>query len=273
MQELSGGTPSANILPGLAIDEWLTRTDGSGTRYFMQDPLGSTVALSDGTGVIQTQYTYEPFGKSTITGASSASVLEFTGRENDGTGLYHYRSRDYDPQRQRFTSEDPIGFRGGINSHTYVDNQPANARDPLGLQAYNGDPFIWYLQPEEAKDPVKCLEPGQFYPGPVDAVGSPWSSHPNQIFKIPDYTGVAVGGGDASIWVPASAVDPALEGFVDPLPLPPFLFGWLPNAPYGWRDRPSFSPDDHTFDKLFDKIRPPRPGDPLYGRKPPKRCP
>ena len=29
VQELNGGSPSANILPGLGIDEWLTRTDSS----------------------------------------------------------------------------------------------------------------------------------------------------------------------------------------------------------------------------------------------------
>ena len=38
------------------------RTDGTGTRAVLVDALGSTVALVDESGAVQTQYTYEPFG-------------------------------------------------------------------------------------------------------------------------------------------------------------------------------------------------------------------
>jgi|GEM_PF-5959970 len=47
----------------------------------------------------------------------------------------YYRARFYDPQIGRFTSEDPIGLAGGINSYSYVGNSPNNLVDPLGLQA------------------------------------------------------------------------------------------------------------------------------------------
>ena len=58
VQELSGTTPTANLLNG-GLDEVFTRTDAAGVRNFLTDVLGSTVALADGTGSIQTQYTYE----------------------------------------------------------------------------------------------------------------------------------------------------------------------------------------------------------------------
>jgi hypothetical protein len=35
------------------------------------DAIGSTVALTDSSGTIQTQYTYEPFGKTTASGAGN----------------------------------------------------------------------------------------------------------------------------------------------------------------------------------------------------------
>ena len=35
---------------------------------------------------------------------------QYTGRENDGTGLYFYRARYYAPALGRFISEDPIGL-------------------------------------------------------------------------------------------------------------------------------------------------------------------
>jgi YD repeat-containing protein len=65
VQELSSGTPTANLLHGQSIDECYTRSDSSGMRSFLTDALGSTLALSDSSGILQTQYTFEPFGKTT----------------------------------------------------------------------------------------------------------------------------------------------------------------------------------------------------------------
>jgi RHS repeat-associated protein len=119
LQELVGGSPSANTLPGVVMDEWLTRTDGNGARYFIRDVLGSTVALTDGAGAVQTEYTYEPFGKSAAaSGSSSTNPFQFTGRENDAAELHYYRSRFYNDRGQRFLSEDPIGLLGGTSTIT-----------------------------------------------------------------------------------------------------------------------------------------------------------
>ncbi|HWV44574.1 MAG TPA: DUF6531 domain-containing protein, partial [Nitrospira sp.] len=110
VQEKNGGTVTANLLTGLGIDEFFTRTDGGGVRSLLPDTLGSTVALGDNTGTLQTQYTYEPFGVTTQTGSASTNSYKYTAREDDGTGLYYYRARYYQPQTQRFIAEDPLGF-------------------------------------------------------------------------------------------------------------------------------------------------------------------
>ena len=69
----------------------------------------------------------------TITGTSS-NPYQFTGRENDGTGLYYYRARYYSSALSRFISQDPIGLGGGdLNFYTYAGNSPANQSDPSGL--------------------------------------------------------------------------------------------------------------------------------------------
>lgn len=91
------------------------------------------MALTDGSGSVQTEYTYEPFGNVTTAGTSSTNTFGFTGRENDGTGLNFYRARYYDPRLQRFVGDDPLGFDQGPNSHIYVWNEPTRHRDPLGL--------------------------------------------------------------------------------------------------------------------------------------------
>lgn len=135
VQELSGGSPSANILTGLQLDEWFMRSEGANTRNLLTDVLGSTVALADGIGAVQTEYTYEAFGTTTTTGGSSTNRFGFTGREDDGSNLYYYRARFYDTTRQRFLSEDPLDrFSGEPSLYTYVGNSPANWIDPYGLQ-------------------------------------------------------------------------------------------------------------------------------------------
>lgn len=133
VQEKNGATVTANLLTGLGIDEFFTRTDGAGSRALLPDALGSAVALGDGTGTLQTQYTYEPFGFATQAGSANTSSYKFTGREDDGTGLYYYRARYYQPRLQRFISEDPIGFYAGPNFYTYVSNRATRFSDPWGL--------------------------------------------------------------------------------------------------------------------------------------------
>jgi RHS repeat-associated protein len=133
VQELSGTTVTANLLTGLGVDEYFTRTDSTGTSNFLTDALGSTIALADTTGTVQTQYTYDPFGGTTTQGAANASSYQFTGRENDGQGLYYYRARYYNPVLSRFVSEDPFDYAGGqADLFGYVGDDPTHFADPGG---------------------------------------------------------------------------------------------------------------------------------------------
>jgi len=115
----------------------LMRTDATGTASYLIDGLGSTVALTSATGAVSTEYTYEPFGKSQFLGPPTSNPFQFTGRENDGTGLYYYRARYYDPSRARFITPDPIRLAGGdVNLYGYVRNDPVNWVDPWGIFRY-----------------------------------------------------------------------------------------------------------------------------------------
>jgi RHS repeat-associated protein len=133
VQELSGGTPNADMLNGADIDERLTCNCNGAPRTLLSDALKSTVALSNSSGTIETDYTYNPFGAVTSSGTTSSNASQFTGRENDSTGLHYYRARYYSPVHQRFISEDPLGFGGGdSNFYAYVANSPTNLTDPTG---------------------------------------------------------------------------------------------------------------------------------------------
>src|SRR5207249_4166530 len=136
IQEVSGAAATA-LLTGLGIDEYFLRGDASGSSALLTDALGSTVALTDTAGATQTQYTYEPFGPTSTTGAANSNPFQYTARENDGTGLYYYRARYYHPGLARFIAEDPIQFAGGdVNLYIYVWNDPTRFVDPFGLWGF-----------------------------------------------------------------------------------------------------------------------------------------
>ena len=92
------------------------------------------IALAGEDQVPTAFYAYSPFGETAARGERTGNASQYTGRENDGTVLYYYRARYYDPGLKRFVSEDPIGLAGGGNVYAYVDNNPLNWTDPDGLK-------------------------------------------------------------------------------------------------------------------------------------------
>ena len=174
VQELDGSSNvTAITLTGLGIDEYFQRTDTAGPRSFLRDLLGSSLALSDPAGTIQTRYLYEPFGGVIVAGGTNTNPYQFTGRENDGTGLYYYRARYFSPAFQRFTSQSPIGLTASANLYAYVSNAPTNFADPRGIQldASTGTPDPTTPSPSPSPTPspgepptlprwVRCLAHG-----------------------------------------------------------------------------------------------------------------
>jgi RHS repeat-associated protein len=139
-----GSSADAVLMNGQGLDQVFARTVGSTTRSVLADALGSTIALADDRGAITDQFAYGPFGESDTT---VDHPFQYTGRENDGTGLYQYRNRYYSPTMKRFISEDPTGLAGGgTNLYAYGNNDPLDFNDPLGTTPWlpgGWDPVAW----------------------------------------------------------------------------------------------------------------------------------
>jgi len=127
-----------------AVDEPLQRIALGGETpridTYQSDHLGSILALKDMSGVTTVAYSYDEYGNSQAN-AADGNPYQFTGRENDGTGLYYYRARYYSVSMRRFIQSDPTGLGGGVNVYAYVGGNPISRIDPYGLR--DVDVYIW----------------------------------------------------------------------------------------------------------------------------------
>jgi RHS repeat-associated protein len=126
----SDGT-SYSVLSGRSIDSHLAVAQSTGqVQYPLADAINSTVATTDQTGAIKSQFLYEPFGQTTT---ASSYPFQFNGRMLVSPTTYYYRARFYNSQTGRFISEDPIGFAGlDPNLYRYAQNNPVLLTDPSG---------------------------------------------------------------------------------------------------------------------------------------------
>ena len=115
----------------------------SGTRgYLGTDILGSTRSVTDNHGVQESYYDYDIFGSPVAGDFTTGTDYGYLGKPYDSiTGLYNYGYRDYSPQSVRFTTVDPI--RDGSNWFAYVNNDPVNYVDLLGLLASEPEKGFW----------------------------------------------------------------------------------------------------------------------------------
>jgi RHS repeat-associated protein len=111
--------------------------NGTETRYFHGDHLGSTHLMTNDQATVIRTTKYTPFGGTYETSGTADNAHKFTGQILDGeTGLYFYNARFYDPALGRFITPDIIVQAPydpqTLNRYTYVRNNPIKYTDPSG---------------------------------------------------------------------------------------------------------------------------------------------
>ncbi len=105
-------------------------------RYVHSDHLGSTAIETDLTGSVTAERRYFAFGGERASSGNLLTENQFTSQKLDGTGLYYYGARYYDPEIGQFISPDTIVPSAGevfaYNRYMYTFGNPLNYVDPSG---------------------------------------------------------------------------------------------------------------------------------------------
>jgi len=155
--------------------------------YYGNDQLGTPEILTDSTNTVVWEAIYKPFGEAeTNPNSSVINNFRFPGQYYDQeTGLHYNYFRYYDPSTGRYLSPDPVGLEGGLNLFAYVENNPVNEIDPLGLL------FGLYAGEDYGESAA------QFY---ADIIAAPCESALKKV-------GAWGGGLFASLWTPDTSTD------------------------------------------------------------------
>jgi RHS repeat-associated protein len=117
---------------------------GGGTRYALEDALGSVRGLADEAGSLVGTASHEAFG-ATRTSSGASSLFGFTGEPTDATGLVYLRARTLDPATGRFLSADSVipnaPGTSGYLLYAYAGNNPTTWTDPTGHFVLTEDAF------------------------------------------------------------------------------------------------------------------------------------
>lgn len=136
--DVGGNVVSQFIYAGGSVPSYMSK---GGINYrLVTDQVGSVrLVVNADTGAIAQRIDYDAFGNVLSDTDPGFQPFGFAGGLYDPvTGLVRFGFRDYEAEAGRWTSKDPIGMNGeDSNLYRYVNNNPVNLMDSLGLSAFD----------------------------------------------------------------------------------------------------------------------------------------
>ncbi len=141
LAETDAGGPIRSYLwrddtPVAQIDHRPTRK----VLYLETDHLNTPRAARNEAGTLVWRWEADAFGSTLPNqdpdgdGQTTTVNLRLPGQYFDPeSGLHYNQARYYDPTTGRYLSPDPVGLAGGLNTYSYVENNPLRYTDPTGL--------------------------------------------------------------------------------------------------------------------------------------------
>ncbi|WP_169305702.1 DUF6443 domain-containing protein [Sphingobacterium alkalisoli] len=142
-------------LMSIEMEEGRIINTGSGYRYeyHLRDHLGSlrSAFRSDQLTAASQRADYTPFGRRHTTGQLAGNPVNrylYSNKElQDGTELYDYGARQYDPVTGRWGAIDPLADAYvGMTPYGFVGNDPINYLDPDGRKIDEASSGYWYQE-------------------------------------------------------------------------------------------------------------------------------
>ena len=114
-------------------------TISSAEYFYSFDHLGSVREMSDNSGSLKAQYTFDPSGRVIKISETVASDYGFSSTYlHSRSGLNLALNRNYDSLIGRWISRDPLDETAILNRYIYANNRPVFLIDPDGLDAVGG---------------------------------------------------------------------------------------------------------------------------------------
>jgi RHS repeat-associated protein len=116
------------------------RTSSNGVAgWYHGDHVGSITNITGQTGAIEATYRYSPYGTTrseTVTPAFTSNPMKYTGQQQNPSGSYNLRARQYQPTLGSFTQTDPLARMSGayLTSYEYANLNPMRFVDPSGMR-------------------------------------------------------------------------------------------------------------------------------------------
>jgi large repetitive protein len=136
LEEYSNTGVQSRYVHGGELD-LISQTRGGITSFYLDDGHSGVRKLTNSTGLVTDQYSYDAYGNIIYAIGSTQNVYQYRGEQSDpNLGMQYLRARSYNSRTGRFSNVDPFeGYQelpSSRHRYMYAENNPITYLDPSG---------------------------------------------------------------------------------------------------------------------------------------------